>query len=64
MAMSANDMANKILAKIQAKNPNSFDAGELVLLEEYLTEICEGIIEEIIESAVVQVNSDIGSVIS
>lgn len=46
MAMDKSSMANKIIANIEARNPN-LDASNKALLVPYIEDICDGIIEEI-----------------
>lgn len=58
MAMIAADMAQNIVNKIKLRNPQSFDSGEEALLLDYWTDVCQGIIDEIIDGAVVQVDHD------
>jgi len=55
MAMDKAAMAQLILDKIKARNPENFDSGEEDLLKGYLEDFCEGIIEHIIAAAVVTV---------
>ena len=55
MAMSKSSMKDRIKANIVARNAN-LDAPNLAILEPYLEDICDGIIEEIKANIEITIN--------